>query len=81
MVNVLPPATWLYYETTGTSFIFSWNSLFPNACRDVKMPQAFILSPDSVITLQSCVEMALWDLLGKRDGKSLRELWEACAKG
>lgn len=67
------------YETTGTA----WHIL-----KDFIVPAALGQELESAADFQRCVrgirghhlakagfEMAVWDLLGKRDGKSLRELF------
>src|SRR5574341_2656073 len=65
------------YETTGTAwhilkdFIAPW--MVGKVVKDAADFQARVAGIRGHHLAKAGVEMALWDLLGKRDGKSLRE--------
>ena len=67
------------YETTGTAWHILKDFIAPLLLnQDVTDAQDFQKRVDGIRghhLAKSGVEMALWDLLGKRDGKSLREMF------
>jgi O-succinylbenzoate synthase len=66
------------YETTGTAWHILKDFIFPALLgKDVRDANDFQRRVDSIRghnLAKAGVEMAIWDLLGKRDGKSLKQM-------
>ena len=67
------------YETTGTAWHILKDFIVPLVLgKDIKDAEDFQKRVEGIRghhLAKAAVEMALWDLLGKRDGKSLREMF------
>ncbi|HZM21681.1 MAG TPA: hypothetical protein VFC02_08055, partial [Anaerolineales bacterium] len=68
------------YETTGTAWHILKDFIAPLVLRkDIRDANDFQKRMESIRghhLAKAGVEMALWDLLGKRDGRSLKEMFE-----